>query len=124
MTQSPIPNQNRTEKKIVSISSKRQITIPQNFYSALGFTNEAECIIRGNELVIRPARQASGGEFAEMILSDLIAQGLNGEELLARFREEQAKIRPAVESMLSDAQKAANGTGEYSTYDEIFGTEK
>ena len=124
MTQSPIPNQNRTEKKIVSISSKRQITIPQNFYSALGFTNEAECIIRGNELVIRPARQASGGEFAEMILSDLITQGLNGEELLARFREEQAKIRPAVESMLSDAQKAANGTGEYSTYDEIFGTEK
>ena len=52
------------EKKIVSISSKRQITIPQKFFTMLGFTNEAECMVRGNELVIRPARQYAGGEFA------------------------------------------------------------
>lgn len=112
------------ERKIVSISSKRQITIPQKFFALLGFADEAECVVRGNELVIRPARTTSGGEFAEMILADLIEQGLSGEELLSRFKVTQAKVRPAIESMISDAEKVANGTGEYVSYDDIFGTEE
>ena len=91
------------EKKIVSISSKRQITIPQKFFAMLGFTDEAECIVRGNELVIRPARQYAGGEFAEQILADLIAQGLSGEELLTQFKKKQTQVRPAVEAMIAEA---------------------
>lgn len=111
------------DRKIVSISSKRQITIPQKFFNLLGFGNEAECVVRGNELVIRPTRVASGGEFAEQILADLVGQGLSGDELLIAFKEAQAKVRPAVESMLVAAEKAASGEGEYATYDDIFGSE-
>lgn len=111
------------EKKIVSISTKRQITIPQKFYRALGFTDEAECIVRGKELVIRPARTNSGGEFAEQILADLVAEGLSGNELLEEFKKRQAKVRPAVEAMIAEAEDAALGKGEYSTYEEIFGAE-
>ena len=109
------------EKKIVSISSKRQITIPQKFFAMLGFTDEAECIVRGNELVIRPARQNAGGEFAEQILAELIAQGLSGDALLRAFKAKQAQVRPAVEAMIAEAEDAAHGIGEYSTYDDIFG---
>lgn len=112
------------ERKIVSISSKRQITIPQKFFALLGFADEAECVVRGNELVIRPARTTSGGEFAEMILADLIEQGLSGDELLAKFKATQAKVRTAIEAMMSDAEKVASGAGEYSTYDDIFGAEE
>ena len=112
------------EKRIVSISSKRQITIPQKFFSMLGFETEAECMVRGNELVIRPARQYSGGEFAEMILADLIGEGLSGEELLEKFKEKQASIRPAVEEMIAQAENVANGDGEYATYEDVFGDEE
>lgn len=108
------------EKKIVSISSKRQITIPQKFFALLGFDTEAECVVRGNELIIRPAKTNAGGEFAEYILADLIAQGLSGNELLTEFRKKQAKVRPAVEAMIADADEVAMGNGEYSTYDDIF----
>lgn len=111
------------EKKIVSISSKRQITIPQKFFTKLGFGNEAECVLRGNELVIRPARTNSGGEFAEQILADLIAQGFSGKELLSEFKKAQAKVRPAVEAMIAEAENAASGDGEYLTYDDVFGEE-
>lgn len=111
------------EKKTVSISAKRQITIPQKFYTILGFTDEAECVIRGNELVIRPVRAKAGGEFAEQILKELLDDGLSGEELLAAFREKQAKIRPAVEAMLADAERVARGEGDYFGYDDIFGSE-
>ena len=112
------------EKKTVSISSKRQITIPQKFFQALGFTDEAECIVRGNELVLRPVHTNSGGEFAEQILTELVAEGLSGNELLTEFRKRQAKVRPAVEAMITEAENAANGIGEYYTYDDIFGTEE
>lgn len=111
------------EKKIVSISSKRQITIPQKFFALLGFDTEAECIVRGNELIIRPAKTNAGGEFAEYILADLIAQGLSGNELLTEFRKKQAKVRPAVEAMIADADEVAMGNGDYSTYDDIFNPE-
>ena len=52
-------------RKVLSISSKRQITIPQKFYQTLGFGDEAECIMRGDELIIRPVKTIAGGEFAE-----------------------------------------------------------
>ncbi len=111
------------EKKIVSISSKRQITIPQKFFALLGFDTEAECIVRGNELIVRPAKTNAGGEFAEHILADLIAQGLNGDELLKAFKNTQAKVRPAVEAMIADADEVAMGNGEFYTYDDVFNSE-
>ena len=113
----------KVEKKIVSISSKRQITIPQKFYMALGFADEAECVMRGDELIIRPARVSSGGEFAEQILTDLVMEGYSGEELLAEFKNRQAKVRPAVTKMIAEADRVASGMGEYYTYDDIFGVE-
>lgn len=112
------------EMKKVSISAKRQITIPQKFFTMLGFDTEAECIVRGSELVLRPVKAKSGGEFAEQILADLIAEGYSGEDLLNRFKQAQAQVRPAVEKMLLDAEKAASSEIEYASYDDIFGMEE
>lgn len=112
------------EMKKVSISTKRQITIPQKFFTMLGFDTEAECVVRGNELVIRPARINSGGEFAEQILTDLIAQGYSGEELLNRFKKAQKKVRPAVEAMLAEAEQIADSKAEYAAYEDVFGMEE
>lgn len=114
---------NFMEKKKVSISQKRQITIPQKFFTLLGFDKEAECIMRGNELIIRPVKENTSGEFAAEILEDLIKKGYNGQELLNEFKIMQAKVRPAVELMLSEAEQAANGEREYFTYDDVFNTE-
>jgi len=108
------------EVKKLRISAKRQITIPQKFYSKLGFTHDAECEIRGEELIIRPIREGVG-EFAEEILSDLIKEGLSGEELLQAFRNRQKEIRPTVEALLKDAKKVAEEKAPYYTLQEVFG---
>lgn len=113
----------KMDRKILSISSKRQITIPQKFYQSLGFGDEAECVMRDNALIIRPVKAASGGEFAEQILAELISQGLSGEELLSEFKARQAQVRPAVEAMLSEAEDVAEGKGDYESYDDVFGME-
>ena len=117
----PLKGSASMESKKVSISSKRQITIPQKFFTLLGFNTEAECIMRGNELVLRPVKENTSGEFAEQILADLIRQGYSGEELLEKFKQAQRKIRP--EAMLAEADRVAESkSGGYSLED-VFGTE-
>ena len=113
----------KVDRKVLSISSKRQITIPQKFYQTLGFGNEAECIVHGNELIIRPVKTVSGGEFAEQILAELIDDGLSGEALLSKFKERQAQIRPAAEAMLHSEEEIANGNAPFETYEDVFGSE-
>ena len=78
----------KMNRKILSISSKRQITIPQKFYQTLGFGDEAECVMRGSELIIRPVKTVSGGEFAEQILAELILEGLSGEERQGKLQKD------------------------------------
>lgn len=60
----------------------------------------------------------------EQILADLIAQGYSGEVLLEKFKAEQKKVRPAVEKMIEKASEAAQGNGEFSTYNDIFSSEE
>ena len=120
-----IAAQRAPEQKRVSISSKRQFTIPQKFYAELGFDREAVCTMGEGMLIIQPASHVSGGgEFAEQILKDLIAEGFSGQELLDEFKTRQRKVRPAVENILEAAKAAALGAGEYSTYEDIFGSEE
>ncbi|MHB1650903.1 MAG: AbrB/MazE/SpoVT family DNA-binding domain-containing protein [Desulfitobacteriaceae bacterium] len=106
-------------KKRISVSQKRQITIPIEFYNDVGIEKEVECYIQNNAIVIRPVRE-SGGEFDEQILADLISQGLSGEELLTRFKETRKKIRPAVEGLIAEAELAAKRKSKYSTYDDVL----
>lgn len=115
---------NPMNRKTIRISEKRQLTIPQKFFEALGFSTEAECILRGNEIVLRPVKEQGGGEFAEQILADLIAQGFSGDQLLTEFKKMQRKVRPAVEAMLTQAEQAARGESESSSYEDVFGTEE
>ena len=112
------------DRKRVSISVKRQITIPQKFYTKLGFESEAECIIRGNEIVLRPVKNESGNEFSEIILEELIAKGYSGKQLLDEFKKAQRKIRPAVEVMLDEAERVATGESEGFSYGDVFDSEE
>lgn len=112
------------EMKKVSISAKRQITIPQKFFAMLGFDTEAECMVRGNELVIRPVKTNTGGEFAEQILADLIEQGYSGKELLLHFKQAQSQVWPAVEKMIGEAERVAASESEYMSYGDTFDEEE
>jgi hypothetical protein len=75
-------------------------------------------------ILIKPVRENTGGEFAEQILADLITQGYSGEMLLKKFKEEQKKVRPAVGKMMEKAKEAAEGKGEFYSYDDVFGSEE
>lgn len=111
------------ERKRISISSKRQITIPQKFYDELGFDNEAECVLQDGELILRPVGNSSG-EFAEQILADLLNQGYTGDELLEQFKSAQRQVRPAMERLIKEADAVASKPkGKAVSLDDLFGPE-
>ncbi|ADY55442.1 hypothetical protein Sgly_1117 [Syntrophobotulus glycolicus DSM 8271] len=111
------------ERKIISVSVKRQVTIPQKYFETLGFHNEAECILREDGILIKPVRDINSGEFSEQILAELISQGLSGPELLERFKEQRKKVRPAIKKLIAQADDLVkSGEGKISL-DEMFGAE-
>lgn len=76
-----------SNRRLVHISSKHQITIPQHFFSALKFEREAECICNGHELILRPIHTQAEKEAAVSLLEALVKQGLTGEALLRAFED-------------------------------------
>lgn len=106
--------------KRINISSKRQVTLPQAFYMALEFTDEADCFVRDNEIIIRPVNKNITGEYDDLILADLIKEGYEGQELLQKFRETKAKICPAVQALLKDTERQLKENKLYSIKD-VFG---
>lgn len=111
---------NQKERKIISVSKKRQITIPLKYFNILGLSNEVECILQENSIVIRPIRENVSDEFGEFILTELIEQGYSGQELITKFKEARRKIRPAVEDLLSEADDIAKGHKKSSTLEDVF----
>ncbi|MDR0930011.1 MAG: AbrB/MazE/SpoVT family DNA-binding domain-containing protein [Oscillospiraceae bacterium] len=110
-------------KKRIAVSGKRQITIPMEFFTQLGIDKEVECYVHNGSMVIKPAATESGGEFAEEILADLIAQGLQGDALMTRFKEINRAMRPAAKRMMEEADDIASGKIASATMEQVFGRE-
>lgn len=124
MPQSAIRGETGMERKIISVSVKRQITIPQKYFEALGFDNEAECVLQDGGVLIRPVRDTRSSEFSEQILADLIAQGYDGTELLEKFKHQNKMVRPAVQKLIDETDAfAQSGEGKVAI-SELFGTEE
>ena len=94
------------ESRIIKVSNKRQITIPQKFYDKLNIDQEIECTITNSEIILRPVYRET--EFAEEILKDLIGKGFEGTQLLDEFRKTRAKVKPAIRRMIEEADTLAN----------------
>lgn len=109
--------------KRISVSSKRQITIPLEYCKALNIENEVECIMKNNSIIIRPVIDTTQDNFADLILEDLIKEGYKGKELLEEFKKRKEKLRYAINEIQNEADKVAEDEAPYRTMDEIFNEE-
>lgn len=94
------------EKRVrrARVSSKRQTTIPKDFYDILNFGDEViiELSTKDRALIIRPA-ESQEVDFSADILRDLVQLGYSGEELIAKFEEVKADIPNALARMEEEA---------------------
>lgn len=110
------------DRKIISVSKKRQITIPLQFYKHLGLGNEVECFLEDGRIVIQPLHREPS-EFSVEILKDLVSQGYSGDELVKQFEVQSKNIKRAVTNMLEEADAIAAGERSAANFNDIFGSE-
>ena len=110
------------ERKIISVSPKRQITIPLKFFKQVGLGREVECLVQDGAIVIRPL-PSDEGEFGVEILRDLVAQGYQGEELVNKFAEQKAKLRTAIGRMMDEADEISSGKRKGASLSDVLGKE-
>ncbi|MEK5040694.1 AbrB/MazE/SpoVT family DNA-binding domain-containing protein [Sporosarcina sp. FSL K6-3457] len=89
--------------KKISVSKKRQITIPKEFYDQLQIDDEVICEVVDGSLVIKPIGEAV--DFSEYILRDLIQEGYeSGEEMVKEFTYRKSQIKPALEQLIAESR--------------------
>lgn len=98
------------QMKRVAVSSKRQISIPKEFYDDLHIKDEIIMEKVHNNLVIRPASYDNHEDFTEEILSDLIAEGYPKEELVTKLRERKEQMQPALDRLIADTDNEESMT--------------
>lgn len=103
------------QMKRVAVSSKRQISIPKEFYDDLRIRDEIIMEKIHNNLVIRPVGYDNHEDFTEEILSDLIAEGYPKKELVAKLKERREKMQPSLDRLIADADNE-----ETMTIDSLF----
>ncbi len=97
------------EVKKISVSAKRQMTIPKQFYDELQIADEVTCQVIDGALVIKPVPEPL--DFSEFILNDLVKEGYEGEELVKEFTYRKSQINEALHKMVEDAKN-----DDYKTY--------
>lgn len=101
--------------KRISVSSKRQISIPKEFHDHLNISDEVTVELVGDHLVITPIRE-SMADFSDEILADLVKEGYVGEQLILEFKRRKSQIGPAIEMLVNETSKT-----ETTSIDELFG---
>ncbi len=108
----------RGPKKVkrISVSSKRQISIPKEFYEQLQIGEEVSVELYGNHLLVRPIHE-NFDDFSEEILADLVEEGYSGIQLITEFKNRKSQIKSAVSSLITETKIS----GKRTTIDELFG---
>lgn len=106
--------------KRISVSEKRQITIPKEFFDALNIGNEIECSIANNCIIIKPVVDTSLDEFSEYILRDIINDGVSNENILNEFKIRKQKLKKAAKAYNEEIDEKIKNQGELLCAEDVF----
>lgn len=113
----------KKSKRRVKVSQQRQLSIPKDFYQALGFEDEAVMEFTGKEIIIRPAT-IEEVDFSEDILSELIEQGYSGIKLLEEFKKAKANISTALQALEEETMSQPVIRGSLGDYLDTLGDDE
>lgn len=101
----------KVKPKKISVSVKRQITIPIEYYNALNIGDEVECMMVDDSIVIKPVKDNSLDEYSEFILKDILEEGYKKEEILEEFKKRRNELKYAAKEMVKEMDKVAEEKG-------------
>ncbi len=93
------------ETQTLKISSKRQITIPAQWYRDKGFKEYALCTLTSEGILIQPLDPHPDENVMVDILRSLIDSGYEGNELVEKYSKAIAKIT-SIRVKLDEAEES------------------
>lgn len=92
--------------RLVTVTSKRQFTIPVDFFKELNMSpGKVRCILENGRIIIEPINTSSFWDFSADILQELVSEGLNGEELVKEFKQRKNIVKEAFLNMVNEAKE-------------------
>ncbi len=98
----------KKESRIGKITSKRQLTIPKDFYDKLNLGNDVEIILEHDGLKIKKLRklEKTFDDYSDLVLRSILEEGFEDkEEILKEFRLRMNLMPVAVQRLLSDVRE-------------------
>ncbi|MDE7195168.1 MAG: hypothetical protein K2O14_14560 [Oscillospiraceae bacterium] len=77
-------------KEVVKVSPEGSVTVPKSMCEQIGLITRAECVIRNNEIIIRPCKDFTGDSVEGFLIRELMSKGFSYDALEAEYD----KIRP------------------------------
>ena len=117
-------NKKVMKTKKISVSEKRQITIPKDFFDALNIGKEIECGMVDNYIIIRPVQENSTDEFSEYILQDILKEGYKDKDILEEFKKRRNELKKAAKEFNNDIDNEIKSISNLKGINEVFGSDE
>jgi bifunctional DNA-binding transcriptional regulator/antitoxin component of YhaV-PrlF toxin-antitoxin module len=104
------PEDMRKESRIGRITSKRQLTIPKDFYEKLNLGKDVEIILEKDGLKVKRLEkiEESFDDYSDLVLKSVLEDGFTDkDEILNEFRARMNMIPFAVQKLLLEAREYA-----------------
>jgi len=110
----------QNKSRLASITSKRQITIPKDFFDELNLRpGKIKCYVDNGKIILDPLKENNFWDFSSEILCDLIEKGYEDKKLLDKFNEEKKQVKKSISLMLEEAKEEIK-KGNYRSLESIF----
>lgn len=120
-----LERKNKTMKtKKISVSEKRQITIPKDFFDALNIGKEIECGMVDNYIIIKPIQENFTDEFSEYILQDILKEGYKDKDILEEFKKRRNELKKAAKEFNNDIDDEMKNISNLKGINEVFGSDE
>lgn len=120
-----LERKNKTMKtKKISVSEKRQITIPKDFFDALNIGKEIECGMVDNYIFIKPVQENFTDEFSEYILQDILKEGYKDKDILEEFKKRRNELKKAAKEFNNDIDDEIKNISNLKGINEVFGSDE
>jgi len=95
-----------SKNKIATITQKRQITIPKDFFEELNLKpGKIKCYIEDGKIILEPLDSSNVWDFSTTILKELVSEGYEGDELLKEFKNRKTMLKESMAAMVAEAKE-------------------
>ncbi len=97
-------------ERIIKIND-RQITIPREFFDALGFNTHIKLVVNDGKLIVEPLNVRDPLDFTELVRNELLKEGYSGDELNQKMKERLKELSLATEEIIREAYEELKSIG-------------